>query len=402
MTLALFAVVFVDELGSGVTPASAGDVARDLVVPAGLGAGAMITAFHLLAIFVEAPLLAWSERLSVRRFSSGALAVLAIACLGVALSTGPFVFVLCLALYGPASGSALAAAEGLLVEAKPDERERTIARLTFAGALGDLAVPTLLGALAWVGLGWRTAMVVAGAIAAWLALVHGRARALERPPPRGDEEEDDDEELTVGWVEGGPIRALPDGGRGAGTLLRIGSSLRFALGHRRLLAWSAAVSLTGWLDEVLVAFAMVRLDHATALQRAIAVASWTIGFLPGLFLLDRHVPRIDTRRALLVASAVAAVALVVLARSGDVWVATGALFVLGAATSVLYPLAEARRYAALPGRPALVHAVGALFTPFDALAPLVLGAIAVTCGADVAVLAIVAAPLGLAWAAWRA
>ena len=62
LALALFAVVVVDELASGVLPATAGDVARDLAVPAGLAAGGIITAFHVLAIFVEMPLLAWSER----------------------------------------------------------------------------------------------------------------------------------------------------------------------------------------------------------------------------------------------------------------------------------------------------------------------------------------------------
>ena len=153
-------------------------------MPAGLGAGAMITSFHLLAIFVEAPLLAWSERVRVGRFSAAALFTFALACFGAALANGPLLFVLALALYGPASGCALAASEGLLVETRPDERERTIARLTLAGALGDLAVPLLLGALAWFGLGWRVAMAVAGGAALLLAFVHGTSRELDRLPPK--------------------------------------------------------------------------------------------------------------------------------------------------------------------------------------------------------------------------
>jgi MFS family permease len=151
----------------------------------------MITSFHLLAIFVEAPLLAWSERVRVGRFSAAALFTFALACFGAALADGPLLFVLALALYGPASGCALAASEGLLVETRPDERERTIARLTLAGALGDLAVPLLLGALAWLGLGWRVAMAVAGGAALLLAFVHGTSRELDRLPPKERDDDDD-------------------------------------------------------------------------------------------------------------------------------------------------------------------------------------------------------------------
>lgn len=397
-------------------------------MPAGLGAGAMITAFHLLAIFVEAPLLAWSERVRVGRFSAAALFTFALACFGAALADGPLLFVLALALYGPASGCALAASEGLLVETRPDERERTIARLTLAGALGDLAVPLLLGALAWLGLGWRVAMAVAGGAALLLAFVHGASRELDRLPPK--ERDDDDSSGGSNADDGASTESHEAASNESHDAAKehdvaeaeesaedhegteehdaeedepsVLDSLRFALSHRRLLAWSAAVALTNWLDEVLVAFVMVRLDHASSLERAIAVASWTIGFLPGLLLLDRHVARLDTRRALFAAAAVAALALIVLALGPSVPVACLALGTLGAATSVLYPLAEARRYAALPGRPALVHAVGALFTPFDALTPLALGALALAFGPEAALLAIVAAPLGIALAAWRA
>jgi len=376
--LALFAVVFIDELGSGVAPASAGDVARDMLVPAGLAAGGIITAFHALAIFVETPLLAWSERVSVRRFSSAALFVLALSCLGAALAQGPMAFLLCLALYGPASGCALSAAEGLLVESRPQERERTIARLTFAGALGDLAVPALLAALACLGAGWRCALAIVGALAALLMCVHASSRALDRPPPGGDEGEDNDEEHS-------------------GVL----DALRFAFSQRVLLLWSGAVALTSLLDEVLVAFAVIHLEHASPLERAIAVGTWTLGFMPGLALLERYTDRMDTRRALLLTSLSAAVSLVALALTSSIVIACLALFVLGASTSVLYPLSSARAYAALPGRPALVNAVAAAFAPFDALAPLALGALALGFGAQAAILTLLIAPAGIGFAAWR-
>jgi MFS family permease len=368
-------VTAVDEFASGVLPATSIDVARDLVMPAGLAAGGIITAFHVLAIFVEMPLLAWSERVSARWFSVVSLAVLAVVTCAAALATGPIALAVCLALYGPASGCALGTSEGVLVESRPEERERTMTRLNLAGALGDLAVPLVLGALAWVGLGWRVALGWAAAAAALLSVVHAHAAALDRPRPAEPDEDDDNPSVVA--------------------------ALRFAFGNRRLLAWSVAVALTSLLDEVLVAFAMIRLDQASPLARALAVGAWTAGVLGALLVLERRVGRVNSRRVLLASAAVVAASLVVLACSGDVLIASGALFMLGVGTSALHPLASARAYASLPGRPALVNAVAAAFIPFDAFAPLVLGALALWLGTPAAILAILIAPAGIALAAWR-
>ena len=120
-------MVVVDELGSGVVPASAPDLAHDLGVAPGLAAGVIIAAFHSLALLVETPLLAWADGARVRTVSSVALAVLGVATVLAGLATGPYVLFAALALYGPASGLAVAASEGLLVESRTDVRERTMA-----------------------------------------------------------------------------------------------------------------------------------------------------------------------------------------------------------------------------------------------------------------------------------
>lgn len=365
-------MVLVDELATGVPPASAGDVARDLALPAGLAAGGMITAVHVLALFVEAPLLAWSERVSVRWFSSASLAVLALATFGAALAGSPLAMVACLALYGPASGCALAASEGVLVESRPEQRERTLARLGLAGALGDLAVPVLLGALAWVGLGWRIALSVAAGAAALLAIIHASSPALGRVL-RAEESAEDEAPSVL-------------------------EALRLAFSTRPLLLWSIAAGLTSLLDEVLIAFVVVRLEGATAIELAGAVGAWTTGVVGGLLVVERCAERLEPRRSLLGCAVVVAGCLVVLACTDDVGLASATLLVLGAATSAIHPLASARAYAALPGRPALVNAVAAALAPFDLVAPLLLGALALAFGAPAAILAILIAPLGIALA----
>jgi hypothetical protein len=375
--VALFAVPFVDELASGVAPAAAPDIAIDLALPAGLTAGGIITAFYGL-VLVEAPLLAWSERVSVRWFSAGALAMLAIATLGAALADGPILLAACLALYGPAAGCALAAAEGVLVESAAHSRERTMARITLAAALGDLGVPVVLGGFALIGLGWRAVFELAGLLAAALAVSHAASRELERPLAT----DDDDDDESAGNAS-------------------LREALATALGNRPLLGWSFAGVLVSLLDEVLVAFAAVHLGDLSAVERSIALTPWIVGGIVGLGWLERRIEELSPAGVLRVTTVVTALALTALACVHDALSASVLLAIIGASSSMFHPLVKARAYASLPGRAALVNAVAGALVPLDALAPLVLGAIALRFGASAAVMALVIAPLGIGWAAWR-
>ena len=313
--------------------------------------------------------------MSARWFSATSLAVLAIATLGAALAQGPLALALCLALYGPASGCALSVAEGLLVESDGASRERSMARVTLAAALGDLAVPALLALLAALGLGWRTALALAAAVAALLALFYAGARALDRPLAKENDEDEGDAPTISG-------------------------ALALALRTRPLLAWSLAGTLTGLLDEVLVAFAAIHLAGLSALARSVALAAWIGGGIVGLAWLERRVERLDPQRVLLLGTVVCAAAILGLARTHDAAPACGLLALIGATSSTFHPLVKARAYASLPGRPALVNAVASALVPLDALAPLVLGAIAVHFGASAAVMALVIAPAGIFVMAW--
>lgn len=382
--LALFAVPFLDEVGSGIAPVATPDIARDLALDPGATAGAIIVAFHGIALFVEAPLLAWSERFTVRRVSSVALAALAASLVLAAVAPAAWVLFLALALYGPASGVALAVAEGTLVESRPAERERTMARLTLAGAAGDLAVPLALGALAFFGLGWREGLAAGAALAMGIAVVHARSRALEVPSRFDDEDDEDDDDGEDGEATEG------------GTLL---AALRTALATRPLLEWSFLASLTGLLDEVLVAFTMVRLAvdlDAGPVARAVAVGAWTVGGLVGVAALERWLAHAEPLRLLRLTSVASAICLLVLSLTPHVDVAIVALAALGASGAALHPLLKARAYAALPGRPAIVNAVASALAPLDVAAPIVLAALASWGGPRAALCAILVAPLMIA------
>ena len=369
---------FLDELASGIAPASAPDIAQSLGLSGGMTAGAMIVAFHSLAFFVETPLLAWSEGVPARWFSASALGVIACSALTGAIVPRGWSLLLALAVYGPASGCALAVAEGLLVEAEPDARERTMARLSLAANAGDLAVPLLLAALSWCGFGWRAAFVVAGGLSALLAISHAGSRSLDRASPDASDD------------SGGPAPTTRE-------------ALGVALSTRPLLGWSFACAATGLLDEVLVAFSALHLHAigATITERAWAIIVWVGGGFVGLSALERFVARTRVRTVLLGASAATAIEVGVLAATRTPSVGTCVLLLIGVTASTLHPLTKAQAYAALPNRPALVNAVGSLLLPFDMAAPLILGIVAARAGSAWAIVGLLVAPVVVALAAWR-
>src|SRR5205085_8162465 len=105
--------------------------------------------------------------------------------------------------------------------------------------------------------------------------------------------------------------------------------------------------------------------------------------------------RVDPGRVLMGAAAVSTAALVGLAAAHSTLAAAIALAVLGMFSSMLHPLAKARAYATLPGRPALVNAVAAAMIPLDIAAPIGLGLVATHAGPSIAVALLLVAPLGI-------
>jgi hypothetical protein len=275
-----------------------------------------------------------------------------------------------LALYGPGAGLALAVAEGVLVEAR-------------AAPVGDLLTPIALAGASLVGLTWRDVAFCAGLLGLLLVASHVRLLELDRAMPSDDDEED----------AGEPH--LARSGLGA---------LREALSQRPLLGWSLAGTLTGLMDEVLMAFSALHLasiapGEDTVAARQLALVAIIAGGLVGLAWLERSVEGREPRRVLLLACVLSGVSLGGVAIAPDLGVAAVALFVLGAGSAVLHPLVKARPYEALSGRPQLVNAVGAALVPIDALAPLLVGFVALHHGSALALGSLGVAPLGVALAA---
>jgi MFS transporter, FSR family, fosmidomycin resistance protein len=364
--LVLTSVDFFDELASGLPSAGAPELRSALDVSVAALTVVVFTAPQLFALVVDTPLLVWAER---RRRSS--MVALGLAGMGASLllsglARTPLEFGLAFALYHPSSGLACSFAQASLMDHEPERREHGMTAWVLAGTLGDLVAPLAISA-AVLGLGtFRAAWLVVGAALVLLAPLVAR-----RELPRLDVPNDDDE-------PGGTFRA--------------------ALGNRRLLAWLAGVALCGLFDEILTAFGALWLGErfpASPWAAAAGLTACTLGGVVGLLLLERLLPRVSPLR-LLGASCVGSIALFVgWLESGSVVASALCLFGLGALVAWQYPLAQAQAYRAADGRSGQVAVLGPLFSAFELVAPLALGLLADRSGLTLALVALLAQPLGL-------
>lgn len=362
-----------DELWSGIAVVAAPAVEREQSLE---HAGYTFTVFAvplLLSAIAEAGLLLASDRLPRKAFVVGGLAALAVA-LGVcAHAHTPWLLSLGLAMAGAASGAACGAAQAELVQMH-ESADKALARWTAFAAAGDVLSPVVVAAV--IGLGYSYRVALQG-VAVVIAL---QAAALWVGKSAGSTPE-------------GARLGVPDGAEPLRPVLARGAR------NPRLWIWLFGVALCVLLDEIAAALAALRLRNELGATEAVAAASLTCfsaGSLVGAVLCERFVDRFSARRILLVSALASTLALGLVLVSPSPWWMCAALALLGASTAPHYPLAKARAYDAMPGRPGLVNAAGQLFVVIDVAAPLALGVVADHAGISVAIACLIAQPAGLA------
>ncbi|MFO0728072.1 MAG: MFS transporter [Myxococcota bacterium] len=367
-----------DELASGVPVLGAPDLRAAFELRYGGTAWIILVGPILLATFIEAPLLARSDRWPRERSIAVALLFQAVF-LGLAgLTTHPWGLALALGLWGAAAGVTTGVAQAALIAETPGEEERVLARWAFFGSLGDALAPPLVGAsLAILG-SLRPALFAVAAVLLFQALAIAllpRESSLQTAGGGGDEPAEE-EEADPSW----------------------GAALRTALRAPGLLLWLGAAQLCTLLDEIVVAFGGMYMRDVGAVEPALRSAAFLLFAAAGALalavvdrLLVRHPPELVLRFSALLCGL-----------SFGAWFFLRdpapmllAFALVGAFAAPLYPMAQAQAFRASPGRPGRVAAVEKLLAPIDALAPLVLGWIADRAGIQVAVALLVLEPLGL-------
>lgn len=359
-----------DELYSGVPSLGSADIRVALETSYATAISVLFLWPGLVAMLVEPALFVLADRYPRRWFVVGGLLAMGVAAFVASVATSPWVLAGAIALAWVGSGCGVALAQATLVDARPDRREEVLARWAILGELGDLAAPALLAGLVGVGLGWREAYGLVGvAVSLWaLAL-------LTRPFPAAGRDAD---------------------GEGVG----LWQGVRAAAVNGRLLLWLGAGALCDLLDEVVAVFAVLYLRDdlgVGAYGRSVVLGASVLGAIAGALLTERLLARgVRPLRLLLGTSILAAALYVAWLLATEVWLSALLFFGVGMTVAPMYPIAAAQAYAALPGRSGTVNAAGHLFTPLVLAVPVALGQLADATTVQVALLALLAQPVGMA------
>jgi MFS transporter, FSR family, fosmidomycin resistance protein len=149
----LLVIEFIDELIFGVTDAAWSLIRTDL----GLSyaqIGLALSLPGLISNFIEPFLFilgdVWRRRTPI--LIGGLLFAVSLILTAISQSFG--LFFISFILFNPSSGMFVSLSQATLMDSAPDRHEQNMARWTFAGSLGVVAGPFLLGGLTLLAFGW--------------------------------------------------------------------------------------------------------------------------------------------------------------------------------------------------------------------------------------------------------
>ncbi len=154
-------------------------------------------------------------------------------------------------IFFPASGAFVSLSQATLMDSAPDRHAQNMARWTFAGSLGNVLGPILLGLFVYFGLGWRGTYAMLAAVSALCLLA-----AFRLVPP-------DDESIS----HLPSFKSVFDGFRSALSALK----------RREVWRWLLLLEFSDLMMDVFLGFLalyFVDVVHATNAQAGIAVTVW--------------------------------------------------------------------------------------------------------------------------------
>jgi FSR family fosmidomycin resistance protein-like MFS transporter len=350
-----------------VVPVSAPELLDTFSLSPAMAAGWTLVCLQIVSTVLEAPLLALADGRSKHWFIAGGLLCTGASCLLAAVAPSYPLLLAALLLYGPASGVGVALSQAALVDRAPGQVDRTLARWSLLGEIGDLAAPFALAFSVWLGMSWRGALGAAGLLMVAQGVV-----------------------VAATWRNGAVAGAAgeEEGGEAPPRTANL----------RGLILWSLAGILCAFLDEILVAFGSLYLDSALAAgpgARALVFTGGALGAIAGTAATERLLDRVPPRRALILCSAGCAVSFAGWLLAPNLALSTAAMAATGFFAAPMYPITKAEAYAAWPGRTGAVNAIAAVLTPVEAALPVAIGLVADRFGLTAAVALLLAQPFGL-------
>jgi MFS transporter, FSR family, fosmidomycin resistance protein len=335
--------------------------------------GLLLSLPSIIAAFIE-PFLGILGDLWKRRLLIVTGGILFTFSLFIRSASYSFIFLLSsFILFAPSSGAFVSLSQANLMDSDPTRHEQNMARWTFAGSLGVLAGPLLLGLFVYFGLGWRGTYAALASFSILCLLA-----ALRYLPPD-----------SVAFSSFPSLSVVFDGFRAAFSALK----------RVEVWRWLLLLEFADLMMDVLfsyLALYFVDVARVTQVQAGIAVTVWLAIGLVTDFL---FIPFIDRQRDSI--QFVRATALMEIFAFAGFLLIPGFVFKLIFVIAVnlfntgWYPILQGRLYSSLPGQSASVMAIGSVTAPVAKFFPFLIGFLADQFGLQTAMWILLLGPLAL-------
>lgn len=275
-------------------------------------------------------------------------------------------------LFNPSSGAYVNLSQANLMDSDQARHEQNMARWTFAGSLGVLMGPMLLGLFVYLGLGWRGAYAFLASISTL-----GLVIAIRHLPP---------DKKSAPFPS---LREVFDGFKAAFN----------ALNRKEVWRWLLLLEFADLMLDVLFSFlALYFVDVAgmTTTQAGIAVTIWLVMGLITDFLFIPYVDKQkDTLQYLRRTALLNAIAFIGFMLAPGFIPKIILVILVNLFNTGWYPILQGRLYSSLPGQSASVMAIGAVTDPLVKLLPLFIGVLADRFGLGTAMWILILGPIAL-------
>jgi FSR family fosmidomycin resistance protein-like MFS transporter len=284
-----------------------------------------------------------------------------------------FLLLVSFILFFPSSGAFVSLSQASLMDSDPSRHEQNMARWTFAGSLGVLMGPLLLGLFVYIGLGWRGTYAALASFSALCLLA-----ALRYLPV--------DKRSASTFPS---LRGVFEGFRVAFQALRRGDVWR----------WLLLLEFADLMGDVLfsyLALYFVDVGQATEAQAGFAVTIWLALGLVTDFL---FIPFIDRQKD--------SIRYVRFTAFSEIFAFALFLMIPGFLPKLVvvilvnllntgwYPILQGRLYSSLPGQSASIMAIGSVTAPLAKFFPFLIGFIADRFGLQSAMWILALGPIAL-------
>jgi MFS transporter, FSR family, fosmidomycin resistance protein len=275
-------------------------------------------------------------------------------------------------LFNPSSGAFVSLSQASLMDDDPKRHEQNMARWTFAGSLGVVLGPLLLGSMILIDWGWRPAFWILAFLSALILLA-----AFKRLPSRQTDRD-----------------RFPS----PRAFLESLSTALSALKNRAVLRWLILLEFSDLMLDILhgfLALYLVDVMNLTAANAAFVLTVYAGIGLVGDFLLIPLLERFQGLDYLRISVIVEAVLLPLFLLSSVLWVKLTLLAVIGLFVVGWYAILKANLFSSMQGQSGAAQALGSVGGIIGKLSPLGIGLVAQAYGLQTAMWLLLAGPIAL-------